>query len=74
MGLWLRKRGDADDVETLSQGEVFDLLDSRARELMGVSGEEAIRLAEKGELPDDLTGSIVESWVTMAKGAQFNGG
>jgi hypothetical protein len=69
-----RRRPEEARVETLSRAEVAMLLELRSRELLGISGEEAIKLAEKGELPDDLTGSIVSSWVAMAKGTSLQSG
>lgn len=57
-------------VQTLDARQALAVLDERSKELLGVSAEKAMLMAENGELEDDLVGSIVTSWVMMAKGAQ----
>ncbi|HUP15587.1 MAG TPA: hypothetical protein VM848_06010 [Acidimicrobiia bacterium] len=72
MAGWLgRKSGKRkDDTLHLTATEVLEILDERSRKYLGVAADKAIRMAENGELPDDLSGSIVGSWVIMAKGAK----
>ena len=67
---WFRRRTTPDLVEVLNYDQVMEILEKRSKELLGVSGDEAMAMAERGEIEDTLGGQVVTSWVMMARGAE----